>query len=108
VIRTLYIALSSNTYATLTIFIRSSFCVAELSGGIYGPLANNYISFMTLEGAVIVTASLCLTILHPGVCFMGAWSESHFMLCFKIGVEEKAVSVSFDGETAASIQGILV
>jgi RTA1 like protein len=75
---------------------------------ICGPLANNEISFMTLEGAVIVTASLCLTIIHPGVCFMGAWSEAHFMLCFKISVEEKAVSISFDGETAASVQGILI
>jgi hypothetical protein len=43
--------------ATLTIFIRSVFRVAELSGGFRGPLANNQISFMILEGAMVCIVS---------------------------------------------------
>ena len=66
--------------ATLTIFIRSCFRVAELSGGFHGPLANNQISFMILEGAMVVTACLALTILHPGVCFQGEWRSANFRL----------------------------
>lgn len=64
--------------ATLTIFIRSCFRVAELSGGFHGPLANNEASFMILEGAMIIIATSCLTLLHPGVAFRGMWSTANF------------------------------
>lgn len=64
--------------ATLTIFIRSCFRVAELSGGFRGPLANNEISFMILEGAMIVIATTCLTFLHPGIAFGKSWEEADF------------------------------
>ncbi len=64
--------------ATFTIFVRSTFRVAELSGGFHGPLANDQVSFMILEGAMIVIACLCLTCLHPGVTFQGAWHEADF------------------------------
>ncbi|KUJ14558.1 RTA1 like protein [Mollisia scopiformis] len=64
--------------ATLTIFIRSVFRVAEVSGGFHGPLANNQVSFMVLEGAMIVVATSCLTGLHPGYCFQGAWHAADF------------------------------
>jgi hypothetical protein len=42
--------------ATFCIFIRPTFRCAELSGGFKGPLANQQITFMILEGAMIVTA----------------------------------------------------
>lgn len=64
--------------ATLAIFTRSIFRVAELSGGFRGSLANNQISFMILEGAMIVIATTCLTLLHPGVAFQGAWADANF------------------------------
>lgn len=64
--------------ATLTIFIRSAFRVAELSGGFHGPLANNEISFMILEGAMIIVATSCLTFLHPGISFQGSWTAANF------------------------------
>lgn len=64
--------------ATLTIFIRSVFRVAELSGGFHGALANNQLSFMILEGVMIVVATSCLTFMHPGVCFQGLWSAANF------------------------------
>lgn len=64
--------------ATLTILIRSSFRVAELSGGFHGSLANNQATFMVLEGAMIAIASLCLTAVHPGVAFKGTWADADF------------------------------
>jgi hypothetical protein len=66
--------------ATLTIFIRSCFRIAELSGGFHGPLANNEVSFMVLEGGMVALACLALTILHPGVCFQGDWRAANFKL----------------------------
>ncbi|PYI11623.1 RTA1-domain-containing protein [Aspergillus sclerotiicarbonarius CBS 121057] len=62
--------------ATLTIFIRSVFRVAELKGGFHSALANNEVDFMILEGAMIVIAILSLTGLHPGVCFDGLWDQT--------------------------------
>ena len=66
--------------ATLTIFVRSVFRVAELSGGFRGPLANNQISFMILEGVMVVIATSCLTLLHPGIGFQGSWLAANFPL----------------------------
>jgi hypothetical protein len=66
--------------ATLTIFVRSIFRVAELSGGFRGPLANNQVSFMILEGVMIVIATSCLTLLHPGIGFQGSWLAANFPL----------------------------
>ncbi|CAF9943749.1 MAG: hypothetical protein ALECFALPRED_001191 [Alectoria fallacina] len=60
--------------ATLTIFIRSCFRVAELHGGFNGKLANDQVSFMILEGAMVVIASVALTVWHPGLVFGGFWN----------------------------------
>ena len=59
--------------ATLTIFTRSVFRCAELSGGFHGPLANQEVTFMILEGAMISIAVISLTVCHPGVVFKDAW-----------------------------------
>ncbi|KAE8445435.1 hypothetical protein EG329_013448 [Mollisiaceae sp. DMI_Dod_QoI] len=75
--------------ATLTIFIRSAFRVAELSGGFHGPLANNQVSFMVLEGAMIIIATSCLTLLHPGFCFQGAWHAADFTFLKRKSVESE-------------------
>jgi hypothetical protein len=64
--------------ATLTIFTRSVFRVAELSGGFHGSLANNQISYMILEPAMVTIACSCLTFLHPGTSFQGRWSDANF------------------------------
>jgi hypothetical protein len=34
--------------------------------------------FMILEGAMITIATTCLTALHPGISFQGAWHEVNF------------------------------
>lgn len=59
--------------ATVTILIRSSFRVAELSGGFHGKLWNNEAAFMGFDGAMVALASLCLTFFHPGLAFHGQW-----------------------------------
>jgi hypothetical protein len=69
--------------ATLTIFTRSTFRVAELSGGFHGSLANNQVSFMILEGAMVTIACSCLTLLHPGISFQGHWNGANFK--FRLG-----------------------
>jgi hypothetical protein len=87
--------------ATLAIFVRSCFRVAELSGGFRGPLANNQISFMILEGAMVIIACLALTILHPGVCFQGEWRAANFKLGkVKVVSEGKNISSSASGTDA--------
>lgn len=55
------------------IFIRSCFRVAELQGGFGGALANQEVTFMILEGAMIIIASIALTVMHPGTIFKEAW-----------------------------------
>ncbi|KAI4177292.1 MAG: hypothetical protein LQ348_005848 [Seirophora lacunosa] len=60
--------------ATLTIYIRSCFRVAELQEGFNGRLANDQVTFMVLEGAMVATASIALTALHPGFVFGRNWS----------------------------------
>ncbi len=64
--------------ATATLLIRSTFRVAELSGGFQGSLANNQVSFMILEGAMVTIAGGCLAFLHPGVAFKGLWRDADF------------------------------
>ncbi|KAI9755882.1 MAG: hypothetical protein M4579_004095 [Chaenotheca gracillima] len=71
---------------TLTLFIRSVFRVAELSEGYDGALANDEITFMTLEGTMIAITTLCLTIFHPGVSFQGRWKDGDFSLRAKKNV----------------------
>jgi hypothetical protein len=66
--------------ATLAIFVRSVFRCAELQGGFHGKLANQQITFMILEGAMIVSAVLLLTIFHPGLAFMGRWHDAAWSL----------------------------
>jgi hypothetical protein len=67
--------------ATICIFIRSVFRVAELSAGFGGQLANDEVTYMVLEGAMIIVASVTLTAMHPGIGFgRQAWEEGdwHF------------------------------
>ena len=47
--------------------------MAELQGGFDGALANDQVTFMILEGAMVSIASLALTIMHPGPIFRSFW-----------------------------------
>ena len=58
------------------IFIRLVYRVAELQQGFSGPIPNDEVSFMILEGPIIVLAVLAMTVLHPGIAFGGKWSSA--------------------------------
>ncbi|KAL1609508.1 Mitochondrial import inner membrane translocase subunit Tim17-A [Nothophoma quercina] len=58
--------------ATLCIFTRCVYRVAELSEGWSGHLIKTQRYFIGLEGAVVVAAVLALNIFHPGLCFREA------------------------------------
>lgn len=64
--------------ATVTILIRSTFRVAELSQGFDGELANDEVTFLVLEGAMVTIASIALTVAHPGPSFKGQWLHLGF------------------------------
>ncbi|KAK0653654.1 Sphingoid long-chain base transporter RSB1 [Lasiodiplodia hormozganensis] len=62
--------------ATITIFIRCVYRVAELNEGFNGHLANDEVLFMILEGPMIIIACIVLTVGHPGIAFAGRWAEA--------------------------------
>lgn len=62
----------------MTIFVRSIFRAAELYQGFDGALANNEVTFMVLEGAMVIIACIALTVFHPGVAFGGKWDQANF------------------------------
>jgi hypothetical protein len=62
--------------ATLLIVVRSIYRCAEMAGGFKGALANEEVPFMILEGAMVMLACLCLTVLHPGWVLKGAWGRT--------------------------------
>jgi len=56
-------------FATLCIFTRSVYRVAELSEGWNGHLIKTQRYFIGLEGAIVSAAVLALNFFHPGFCF---------------------------------------
>ncbi|CRL21241.1 RTA1 like protein [Penicillium camemberti] len=87
--------------ATLTIFVRSVFRVAELQGGFQSSLANNEVVFMILEGAMLAIALLCLTALHPGICFNGQWNNTKWSFHKSRDSEMSLISKTSDGQVKA-------
>ncbi|RFU33095.1 hypothetical protein B7463_g3231, partial [Scytalidium lignicola] len=68
--------LISLSLATFFILVRSAFRVAELVNGFSGSLANDEVTLMILEGAMISLATILLTVFHPGHAFKGRWSDA--------------------------------
>ncbi|KAI5205408.1 putative RTA1 domain protein [Aureobasidium subglaciale] len=66
--------------ATITIYIRCVFRVAELQDGFSGELANDEGMFMGFEGPMIIVATMALTFCHPGIAFGGAsnWKAANW------------------------------
>ncbi|KAL4996711.1 RTA1 like protein-domain-containing protein [Aspergillus recurvatus] len=62
--------------ATLVIIVRSVYRCAELREGFDGELANDEVTFMILEAAMIAIAVIALTIFHPGAVWKGQWNEA--------------------------------
>jgi hypothetical protein len=61
-------------FATVLIFTRSVYRVAELEGGYQGTIASNQPAFMVLEGPLVILATLALAIFHPGYGLGGQWN----------------------------------
>lgn len=59
--------------ATVLIFIRCIYRVAELWGGFDSHLANDEATFMIFEGPMIILAVAAMTIFHPGRVFDNLW-----------------------------------
>jgi len=66
--------------AVVTIVIRSTYRIAELSGGFNGPLFNEQVTFMILEGMMMSICATALTIFHPGIAFDRRWHEATWSL----------------------------
>ncbi len=64
--------------ATGLLFIRTVFRSVELSQGFGGKLANNEVEFMVLDGVMVILASICMTVFHPGFGFQGRWRDAGF------------------------------
>jgi hypothetical protein len=62
-------------FATLCIFTRSVYRVAELSEGWNGHLIKTQKYFIGLEGAIVAAGILGLNIFHPGFCFREAYED---------------------------------
>jgi len=63
------------TFATMCIFARCVYRVAELAEGWGGHLMKTQAFFVSLEGAVVVAAVLALNISHPAFCISDSFEE---------------------------------
>ncbi|CZT08793.1 related to YER185w, Rta1p [Rhynchosporium graminicola] len=91
--------------AVLTIFIRSAYRIAELSGGFNSHLfTDDEVAFMVLEGVMIIIACGCLTALHPAVCFQGVWHETNFVFRTSRIRAEKITYETGDEESQNAVQ----
>ncbi|KAH7356874.1 RTA1 like protein-domain-containing protein [Rhexocercosporidium sp. MPI-PUGE-AT-0058] len=92
--------------ATITIFIRSVYRIAELSGGFNSHLfTDDEVSFMILEGVMIIIACFCLTVFHPAVCFQGVWHETNFVFrTSKNRAEKMMYNETGDEESQRAVQ----
>ncbi|KAK6335087.1 hypothetical protein TWF718_010528 [Orbilia javanica] len=61
--------------ATLFIYIRCVYRVAELAKGWDGPLMTNETYFIVLEGTMVILACLVLNVFHPGICFEASYAS---------------------------------
>ncbi|KAF1942037.1 RTA1-domain-containing protein [Clathrospora elynae] len=62
--------------ATILIFIRCIYRVAELWDGFSGSLANHEATFMIFEGPMIILAVAAMTAFHPGRIFGDLWGPA--------------------------------
>lgn len=62
--------------ATILIYVRCIYRVAELWEGFSGRLANDEVTFMIFEGPLIILAVTALTAFHPGRVFGDLWAPA--------------------------------
>lgn len=64
----------------VTVLIRSTCRITELSGGFNGPLFNQQFTFMILEGMMMSICAIATIVFHPGIAFKGRWVEATWSL----------------------------
>ena len=69
--------------ATVCIFIRSVYRVAELSEGWTGALIQNQHLFIGFEGAMVIAAVSVLNAFHPGYCFREGYKQRKYKNLFR-------------------------
>lgn len=69
--------------ATVCIFIRSVYRVAELSEGWTGALIQNQRLFIGFEGAMVIAAVSVLNAFHPGYCFREGYEQKSYKNLFR-------------------------
>ena len=69
--------------ATVCIFIRSVYRVAELSEGWTGALIQNQSLFIGFEGAMVIAAVSVLNAFHPGYCFREGYKQKKYRNLFR-------------------------
>jgi hypothetical protein len=90
--------------ATILLFVRAVYRVAELSGGFRGKLAQDEVLFMVLDGAMVLLACIILVAFHPGTAFGGVWKDATFRWGSKKAIDESMMqdipteSVSYNGK----------
>ena len=52
-----------------TVFTRCCYRIAEMEGGWANPIMQDETDFIVLDGVMVLTAALSLTIFYPGFCF---------------------------------------
>ncbi|KAL9105084.1 MAG: hypothetical protein Q9163_000002 [Psora crenata] len=60
---------AANVLAFLAVFARCVYRIAEMAGGWQNPIMQSEIDFIALESVMILIATLCLTLCHPGFAF---------------------------------------
>jgi hypothetical protein len=78
-------------FATLCIFTRSVYRVAELSDGWKGRLISTQSYFIGLEGSIVAAGILSLNAFHPGFCFQEGSEKTGFFGRKKNVVEDGVV-----------------
>jgi hypothetical protein len=96
--------------ATLLIYIRSVYRVAELSEGFTGSIANQEIPYMFFEPVMISVACICLLAWHPSFVFGDQWQAADYRVGkgdkdtkLELGVSGKAFSSTFSTPSERSL-----
>ncbi|KAK0729857.1 RTA1 like protein-domain-containing protein [Lasiosphaeris hirsuta] len=87
--------------ATVCIFWRSVFRVAELSEGWTGPLMKRQDLFIGFEGVMIAVACVVLNVFHPSVCFATMMDGAG-------GLGSKKKAKGEKGESSSDADGVTV
>lgn len=90
--------------ATICIFIRSVYRVAELGEGWEGHLIKTQHLFIWLEGFMVILAVLSLNLFHPGFCFREGY-VSKWRKVGKANKEQNVEEESASERNAGSTEG---